>query len=381
MSVIYNNSSTNIQVTHVVSTFPPYKGGIGNICQRFSAELLKLGVDVRVVTLKTLNSYAANDSLNVKRLRPLVAVGNAGWVPQALWAVLKSDVMHFHYPFIGGEVVLLAKLLKPRIKIVVTYHMDLQGSGLKGLLFKFYQAMVLPLIKSCADVIIFSSFDYGRSSAIASYFRKHPEKCRELPFGVEGNVFYPGDPLNERLICNKVLFVATLDKAHSFKGLPILLRAMRDLNKGRLVIAGDGDLRGYYQRLVVKLGMEDRVTFLGRLNDQDLAEEFRTSKLFVLPSISRSEAFGLVILEALSSGVPVVASNLPGVRTVVSNGEDGFLVLPGDVNELREKINLLLNDDKLNDRLGKAGRSKVLERYSWPAITRLLLTNIYQFTA
>jgi glycosyltransferase involved in cell wall biosynthesis len=341
---------------------------------------LKLGVDVRVVTLKTPNLYAAHDILNVKRLRPLVAVGNAGWVPQAIWAVLKSDVIHFHYPFIGGEVVLLAKLFKPKIKIVVTYHMDLQGSGIKGIFFKLYQAIALQLIRFCADVIIFSSFDYGRSSAFSSYIKKHSEKCRELPFGVEGNVFYPGDSLNERLICNKVLFVATLDKAHSFKGLPILLRAMCNLQNGRLVIVGDGDLRESYQRLVVKLEMEDRVTFLGRLNDQDLATEFRTSKLFVLPSISRSEAFGLVILEALSSGVPVVASNLPGVRKVVSNGEDGFLVPPGDVNELREKINLLLNDDKLNDRLGKAGRSKVIEKYSWPAITRLLLTNIYRIT-
>jgi len=99
-----------------------------------------------------------------------------------------------------------------------------------------------------------------------------------------------------------------------------------------------------------------------------MSHYYRLAQVTVLPSVTMGEAFGLVLLESMACGTPVIASNLPGVRSVVRDGVDGFLVAPGDAEELGRKMRVLLDDSSQRRAMGKAGRDKVVERYSWEHI-------------
>ena len=141
----------------------------------------------------------------------------------------------------------------------------------------------------------------------------------------------------------KILFVGALDKAHYFKGVDVLLKAMRDLEY-KLMIVGDGDLRSYYEAKAKNLGIDDGVVFTGRVSNEELSRYYQSADVFVLPSIDKSEAYGMTLLEAMAHGLPVVASNLPGVRSLV--GEDrGLLVEPGDSSDLARVLTEILIDD------------------------------------
>jgi glycosyltransferase involved in cell wall biosynthesis len=109
----------------------------------------------------------------------------------------------------------------------------------------------------------------------------------------------------------------------------------------------------------------DRITFLGRASHKDLPDLYRACDVFVLPSVSRLEAFGIVALEAMASGLPVVASDIPGVREVVREGVEGHLANPLDPRDLADKIHDLLLDPLRRARYGRNGRAKVLRDYTW----------------
>ena len=115
------------------------------------------------------------------------------------------------------------------------------------------------------------------------------------------------------------------------------------------------------------LGIEDRVIFLGYIEDSKLPEVFRMADIFVLPSVT-SEAFGIVVLEAMASGVPVIATNVGGIPEIVKENEAGLLVPPGNELELRNAIQRLLQEEKLRRWYGSNGRRAVEEKYSWDRV-------------
>lgn len=176
-----------------------------------------------------------------------------------------------------------------------------------------------------------------------------------------------------------VLFVGALDRPHFFKGVSVLLKAFARLAdcRTRLLIVGDGDLRAVYQRQAAELGLAERAIFCGRVSEVDLPGHYALADLLVLPSTTTGEAFGVVLLEAMASGKPVVASNLPGVRSVVADGDDGLLARPGDADDLAAKVEALLDNPGRRERMGERGRAKVETRYSWQQLGRQL-AEIYE---
>jgi glycosyltransferase involved in cell wall biosynthesis len=229
-----------------------------------------------------------------------------------------------------------------------------------------------------ASIITAASLDYIRNSVISPYFQVNREKFEEIPFGVEAEKFSPVQPG----ICRgKVLFVGALDKAHDFKGLEILMAAMGGLERSiRLIIVGDGDLRGYYERMALNYGLRERIDFAGRVADNALPDYYRQAAVTVLPSLNSHEAFGLVLLESMACGTPVIASDLPGVRRVFLPGREGLLVKAGDSEGLRSKINDLLADNKRRENMGRAGRLLVLEKYDWRQVGEKI-NKLYQKAA
>lgn len=360
-----------MRIAHIICTFPPYKGGMGNSANNFARILSRLGNEITVFTPDYGGGEAAEKFLfRVERLKPFLKSGNAALLPQIFFKLKNFDIVHLHYPFFGAaEWVLLRKMMDKKMKLVVHYHMDAVGGSFKGFVFKIYKALVLPGLMKRADAVICGSLDYLRNSEAGKYLEKYGTKFEEVPFGVDLERFHP-DPGMKK--AGNILFVSALDKAHYFKGLDNLLEAFRDVSLpgASLTIIGGGDMEGYYRSKAEELGLGPRVAFLGRAPDEKLIECDREAEVLVLPSVNKGEAFGTVLLEALASGTPVIASNLPGVRSVFHDRVEGFYIEPGDVADLAEKLKKILIDPDLSAKMGKAGRRLAEERYDWGKIGR-----------
>lgn len=381
-----------MKIAQITCAFPPYPGGIGNVAYHNSLELTRLGQEVVVFTPKVKNSKLTGENIfQIKYLTPIFRYGNAALLPQLFWSLGKFNIIHLHYPFFGAaEIVWLRKLVGLKTKLVITYHMDVVGKGWLGWIFKFHNKFILPRIIRMADRVIVTSFDYAENSNIAGLIKEDKEKFVEIPCGVLPDYFSPQEKNNNLLakynlsVDDKViLFVGNLDSAHYFKGVDYLLKAFALVLKNnsdkkiKLLIVGQGDLLREYKILADKLGMADKVIFAGYISDEELPGYYNLADLFVLPSIDKSEAFGLVLLEAMASGKPVIASDLAGVRSVVKEGDTGFLAEAKNEKDLADKIDKLLRDDELRKRMGAAGRRRVEEFFSWRKIG-LELEEVYQ---
>jgi len=375
-----------MKIAIVTSTFPPYAGGIGNVAASNARELVKLGYEVTVFTPLYKSVKEEITDLKVRRVKPLFKYGNAAFVP-ALGRLLKDfEIIHLHYPFFGGaETIWLykRKFKKKKIKIILHYHMDVVGEGIFRLIFKIHNLFILPRIAKMADKIIFTSMDYGRHSNLAKKIEKWPEKFLEIPNGVDSQIFSSKtkdlDLLKKHEISAEdkiVLFVGGLDKAHYFKGIEYLIEAMSRLRLAeyswKLIIVGAGELKKDYFDLAAQLKMHLRTIFTGYVPNEDLPKYYNLADVVVLPSIDKSEAFGLTLIEAMSCAKPVIASNLVGVRSVITEKMDGLLVEPKNADDLASKINYLLSDQTKAFDFGRAGLRKVKLKYDWRIIGQKL---------
>ncbi|MBI4276571.1 glycosyltransferase, partial [Candidatus Uhrbacteria bacterium] len=287
--------------------------------------------------------------------------------------------VHLHYPFFGGaEFVALWKqfVLYPRpCPLVVTYHMDAVADGWKGKLFASYNRRILPWILKSADRIIVTSNDYFSHSLLAD-MPAIASKLVTVPLGIDIAQFSQRGVGDART----VLFVGGLDRAHAFKGMDVLLRAFKlvcDFSEARLVIVGDGDLRPTYEALATELGIVKKVKFAGAVSESELVCQYADAACIVLPSINASEAFGMVLLEAMAAGKPVIASNLPGVRSVVVDSVTGVLVKPGDIIGLAKTMTDILDNPEYASQLGGAGRRRVEQEYQLKVVGEKL-EQLYQ---
>jgi glycosyltransferase involved in cell wall biosynthesis len=250
--------------------------------------------------------------------------------------------------------------------------MDASAGGIRGALFRAHQRVALPLLLAQANRILVSSLDYAHASSAADHLTRLP-RVQAQAFGVDSDRFRPGhEPLLRSAIGVAgdepvLLFVSALDPAHYFKGLPVLVEALRTLvdARWRLVVVGDGPARPQYEELARNVGLDHRIHFAGDVSDVDLPRYYRAADVHLFPSTGTSEAFGLVCLEAAASGIPTIASRLPGVRTVVLDRETGLHVTPRDATELSAAVRLLLERPDLRDQLGRAARQRAVTEFDW----------------
>lgn len=363
-----------MKIAHIISTFYPYKSGMGNSVASFARELLNFKHEVTVITPNLKSQEQTSEDwhgVKILRLKPLFSYGSAAILPTVAKDLKNYDLVHLHYPFYGtAELVALAKIRSPRkIKLILHYHMDTRGRGLKGLIFIWYRIFWLPILLRLADEVVCASLDYAKHSDLGRYYQKHYQKFSQVPFGVDVEHFK-----NCRLESSdhhNILFVGALDHQHYFKGVDKLIEALptiiASVPDATLTIVGRGDLEDAYKQMAQDANLADKVTFVNDASDSALVDYYSQASLLVLPSINQSEAFGLVLLEAMACGKPVVASNLPGVRSVFKKGKHGLRVQPGDVKDLSDKIIYLLTHKNVADRMGLAAKNLVAKRYSWPA--------------
>jgi glycosyltransferase involved in cell wall biosynthesis len=363
-------------IAQVSATFAPYMGGTGNVCFQIARELTNRGHLVKVYTpaFSGALAFENKEGVIVHRLSSWIQVGNARFLPD-LFKMKDFDLIHLHYPFFGGELSGLAAWIH-HCPLVITYHQDVLLPGWKSLVVKCLHWSIERWVLRSADVILFTSQDYAQASFIRPILRGLEERIYHLPNGVDTVKFCPEKVFpNDYQHCNfemgdfLVIMVANLDQAHYFKGVEVFLRALVDLPRSvKGLIIGDGDLRPHYETLSSALNLEGRISFIGQVSESALPNYYRLADVTVLPSVTMGEAFGLVLLESLACNTPVIASNLPGVRTVVDDSKDGYLVNPGDATDLARKIKLLMENPEKSREMGARGRCKVESHYSWPKV-------------
>jgi rhamnosyl/mannosyltransferase len=271
-------------------------------------------------------------------------------MPAAIRAA-RPDLVHIHLPHPGGVLGLLASGY--RGPVVVTYHSDVVRQRMMSAVFQ----PILDALLRRASTIIVTSPRYLETSPVLA---RHRVRCAVVPYGIpldrfervdEGRVQEIRDRFGPRLIL-------AVGRLVYYKGFDVLIHAMSRI-EGRLVIIGEGPLRGSLGGAAAAAGVASKVVFLGDMQNEAVAPFFAAADVFALPSVERSEAFGIVQLEAMASGTAVVNTSLAsGVPWVSPHMQTGLTVPPGDVDALAAAIGRLLGDEALRRQFGEAARAR-----------------------
>ncbi len=356
------------RVVHVYKDiWPPVQGGIERVIHdlaRGTREEFEVGV---ITAARGRGCGRRRMILGDVAVEEVASIGRALSTPLApgfVAAMRRSgaDLIHFHVPHPTGEVAwLAARMLGLRVPAVATYHSDVvrqrRTMALYGPLFqRFLRSM---------RVIMPTSERYLETS---EPLRGHRERCRVVPLGL------PLAPLEldaggrRRMVALREQhgdFVLFLGVLRAYKAVPVLLEALARVPRVRGVIAGDGPLAAELKVEAVRLGLGGRVVFLGRVDEAMKAALLHAAAMLVLPSTRRSEAFGLVQVEAMACGCPVISCDLPtGVPEVNRHGVSGLIVPPGDAAALAGAIGTLLMDPARRTAMGEAGRRRARENYT-----------------
>jgi rhamnosyl/mannosyltransferase len=224
-----------------------------------------------------------------------------------------------------------------------------------------------------ADAIVATTDDLAKSPVL----RESRSRVWTVPYGVAAERCSPSSEtetiarsLTDELGDRVVLFVGRLVY---YKGVDVLLHAMRGVS-GTLVIVGDGPERGRLEALAERLGLGRSVRFVGTVSrDAELGAYYSLAKVFVLPSVSHGEAFGIVQVEAALFSLPLVSTSLPGVSWVNTDGETGIVVPPRDPRALARAINTLLDDHALATKLGESARARATTTFLSGAMAARML--------
>jgi glycosyltransferase involved in cell wall biosynthesis len=354
-----------MKIAQVTCVYPPSRGGIGTSALETARVLTSAG---HSVINFTLDHKTVGGERNVLRLKAFPRIGNGGFLPQLFWRLNGYDSVYLHYPFFGAaEIIWLLKKFfwKNRTKLIIHFHMEPEFSSPLLQALSLPSRLIAPDLFKEADLIICASRDYAEANMPPEIWSANQDKIIEIPFSVDTERFRPAEKQPDAT--RRLLFVGGLDKAHYFKGINVLLDSLGLLDQAdknwRLEIVGGGDLQDKYASRARELGIADKVIFAGKVSDEELPKKYQDADCLILPSVNKGEAFGIVLLEAMASGLPVIASNLPGVRKVFTDGREGLLVSPGDAADLKEKIKLLMENPAKRKEMGEAARKLAMDKY------------------
>ncbi len=277
----------------------------------------------------------------------------------------KVDIIHSHWLIPSGLVGAICKKVCKR-PLVVTIH----GSDIFPFRKGSLKHLLRLVLKSC-DACTANS---QATASAAQEITDVQQKLAVIPMGVDLNRFHPDEP---GFATDKPL-ILSVGRLINWKGVDYLIRAMplvlEQLPEARLVICGDGPERANLERLASELSLTGNVVFEGSVPNSRLPDYYRTASVFVLPSIviestGETEALGVVLLEAMACGKPVIGSNVGGIPDIIEDGWNGFLVQQKSPEELADRIVRLLSSDELRHRFSENALQTVRERFSWEAVT------------
>jgi glycosyltransferase involved in cell wall biosynthesis len=369
--------SERLKVLHVGKFYPPHMGGIETHLQALCSELAK-SLDVRVLVSNDggIPIEEQLESVPVVRVPTRLTLASTPISPGMVRHIRRSgaDIVHLHLP---NPMAVLAYLASGhRGRLVVTYHSDTVRQKVLGALFEPLLHMALRQ----SSAIIATSPDYYATSTVLA---RHLDRCHVIPYGIGLEQFEQCD----RAAVTKLRrqygdrLVISVGRLVYYKGFEFLIRAMSQVN-GKLLVVGDGPLRGKLEQLAQEIGVADRVIFAGEIQNQDVVPYYHAADVFVLASVARSEAFGIVQIEAMAAGLPVVNTKLDsGVPFVSLDGQTGLTVPPCDVGALAAAINRLLDTPGLRHTLGAAARQRARQEFALNVMTTRMVALYDSVTA
>ncbi len=365
-----------MRILMVSGVYFPHVGGIPVHILNLSQELKRRGHLVKILTAnfstRILNgfNYLPNEEDVYRVGRSIMIRSNKSWASLSfglrLGARVKDilskgfDIVHIHGS-LAPTLPILA-LRHSKAKNLITLHSYYRRS--KG--YTIFRQLLLPYFRKLDGIIAVSQ------AAVDAHRRYFPGEYCVIPNAIDPNQFSPDvKPLPNFLSRSpRLLFVGRFEPK---KGLKYLLQAIPLLKKEfpsiLLLVVGAG-VFGYSYKEYIEDTVKDNVFFCGVVNPKEIPSYYATCDIFCAPSVD-CESFGIILLEAMATGKPVVASNIPGYREVISHGHDGFLVEPRSPKQIAEACLTILKDPNLRKRIAEAGRKKAL-RYSWEEIGKLV---------
>lgn len=358
--------NSDIRILQIGKFYSPYAGGIETHLEELSEQLQSFA-DVKVIVANTARRSVTEQvsGVTVHRVGTLGTFANTPISPGMVSAIRNTpaDIVHIHWPNPAAALAYLASGHTGRL--VLTYHSDIVKQKAAASLFR----PVLNLLMARCEAVIATSPNYVETSPI---LQQHRKRCHVIPYGIGIEKLGAPDHVLVEELRRKYgpRIVLSVGRFVYYKGFEYLIEAMRAVN-GRALIVGDGPLREKLRSLAQTHGVADRVEFIGEQRGKALVSYFHAADLFVLPSIARSEAFGIVQLEAMACGKAVVNTRLDsGVPYVSLDGVTGLTVPPADAGALASAITSLLDNDELRARFGETGRKRVAREFSLETMVR-----------
>jgi len=359
----------------------PHIGGIERVVQQL-AEGLAETTEMTVLVSAEDKEYQ-EESFHGVRLIRLPRQIKFGSMPVSfgLFGTLRrlakqTDVIHLHMPFPIGDLACLLSGYKG--KIVLWWHSDVVRQ--KRLLL-LYKPVMLRMLNR-ADAIVVATQGHIDGS---KYLKPYQNKCHIIPFGVEHSIEDAADRYIEQRAVRqgdgnksepvRFLFVG---RFAYYKGCDVLLEAFAKVKGAQLIMVGSGEMASQLKARAVELGVAESIVFSGALPEEELNRQYAECDVFVLPSVARSEAFGLVQIEAMAFGKPVINTSLPsGVPYVSIHEETGLTVEPGNIMQLAEAMQWMTDNKEARIQMGERARLRMKAQYRLDNMTASVL-NLYK---
>lgn len=355
-----------MRVVHAYKIFKPeMEGGIPEVIDILARGLTHQGHDNEIVVARNwgLGCREVQGAVQVMRtssLGSLLSLPVSPSYPFQLHRAAKgADIVALHAPFPLADPVVAA--LPRETGLVVHWHSDIIRQ-------KRSAALLAPLrrrmLERANEIIVTHEDILDRTEVLAPY----RDKVTVIPYGIDVGCWQVTTPADDQVVAalkgaHPTLFV-TVGRLVTYKGFDILLNAMTRVD-GHLVICGDGPERERLQALARDLGVASRVTFAGKVSVDEMRRYLKAAICFVFPSITAAETFGIVQLEAMAAGLPVINTALPTtVPHVARHDEEALTVSPRDSDALARAMRLMVGDEVLRHRLALAARERVERHYS-----------------
>ncbi len=356
-------------------------GGTEIAAYNLAINMAKRGheIDVFTTSIDSRDSTEIYTNMRVHRYPTSLKIASANPSIKLIYNPLnyELDIVHAHSPIPYSDLPALLYAKRKKVPLILTYQFDGQetgGSFVRNAGVSVYNKFFIDRVMEAAEVIIATTQSYANESP---YLKRYSDKIVVIPNGI--NVDEVTTPLTREESRKRlglpadvpiILFFGSLVQ---YKGPDILLKAFKRINdefsNAELIFAGRGPMLSELSNLSKELGVEKHVTFAGFVEDDLKPLYYKASDIFCLPSTTMAESFGIVNLEAMAAGIPIVASDLGGIPDIVQDGVNGLLARPGEFESLADALRSLMVNSEMRIKLGDTGK-ELVNNYSWNEITQ-----------
>jgi glycosyltransferase involved in cell wall biosynthesis len=367
-----------LKIVHIAKFYPPEWGGMESVTRDLAVGAAQAGLDVSVVAFTKTGPARSERIENVDIERsPATTIASqplsVRWLMRAIAQAKRADLVHLHLPNMLAAAII--PFLPAKAKLVLHWHSDVVGKALLSRLTRPLEHMMARR----ANAIIATSQPYADASQI---LQKFSSKVHVIPLGIHDPATDTAPALTgdmQDFIAGRQLLLA-VGRMVPYKGFTFLIDAMQNTAPDCcLIIVGGGELSSALQAQIDSKGLQSRVKLAGKLPLEELNALFAHASIYVMPSILRSEAFGVVLLEAMAHGLPIIATKIEGsgVPWVNQDSETGINVEPGSAAALTIAIDSLLADSQKLSHYAKAARLRYLQNFTAQKMTDQTLA-LYQ---